>query len=203
MQMRSRWTLDATALTLLLGLLGIAGPVHANPVMPLHCLPTGTPDSWAVPARWTQWEVIDLDGKSTQSQVGYNDVDGDGLVSQGDELSLTAVGSGSIIEPVTHAYEITHEADTRTLIPLGQYDPQNPQGETWQSLYPDFGAEFAITAWSDANHSGIFDPGDTVSIGGVEWDVIRITFDAIGHFPGQATQESTWGRLKALFGLRR
>ncbi len=201
--MRSSRKQFGSAAVLLGGLLIISGHAGANPVSPLHCLPLGTPEGWEVPAQWSQWQVIDMEGQATQSQTGYNDADQNGLVSQGDELSLTGVGSGTIVEPVKPAYEITRDALDWILIPTGPYSGDNPQDETWETLYPTMGEEHAMSTWEDANHSGIFDPGDTVILDGEAWDVSRITLDAAGYFPGSATAESTWGQIKAFLGLRR
>jgi hypothetical protein len=82
--------------------------------------------------------------------------------------------------------------------PVG--DPvTNPVCQDWHQLYPEYCITYHVDGWND-NGDGIINECDVIIMAGQEWHIDQVGLDIIVE-PGQTgTEETSWGKVKKLFG---
>ncbi len=160
----------------------------------------------------TQWhELYPVYCQGPYEIVGWRD-NGDSILSFCDTVDMQPPGGGDP-EP-QHILEVTYTLELRPLLPpdIVNYwdytyhqdggDPLlEPVCSWWHEVYPEFCGERHIGAWED-NGSGDLDSCDVIvdDVSGLSYHVEGVHTDIITEpVPGTATDQSTWGKIKALF----
>lgn len=178
----------------------MVGVALANPLAPCYFSLVGPSEDPGIPPDGTQWEQIEPDYGWLREQLAWID-NGDLAISADDELELSYLGQGFLMDPPELHYHLERESLEWILAPGLSHNREDPHGEIWEERYPHFGNAHAMSEWQDANQSGVFDAGDVVRLDGEEWSVEQITLGLIAYFPNSAVHTSTWSRIKARLGF--
>ena len=199
---------------LVFGLAAVVGllfvPIHpVSSVLPttyLQYTPVAPPApgvhsvaQYPIPADCSTWHELWPNFCIDHHQTGYED-GGDGNLSECDNIILDGVTwHVDWVGPTYHFVEVIGGVDTWTEPSLDPgHNPDNPTGEVWHVVYPDFCAEFPIDGWDD-NGDGTLSPCDVIVSGGKSYHLVDVTINIITSEPGTPIEQSTWGLIKTFF----
>jgi hypothetical protein len=151
-----------------------------------------------VPPECTTWHEMYPVYCTPHHQTGYED-NGDGVISPCDFIWLDGARWHVIWSGPTYFCTGT-TGDLRCLEPLAPQPGGDPTCETWQQVYPVY-EQYHIDGWQD-NGNGVLDDCDVVTVLGINEN---LHIDSIGVdiivVPGPtATEQSSWSKVKKLFG---
>jgi len=167
---------------------------------PENCA-SGTP--WLPPPTCSSWHEIAPNFCVDHHQDGFQD-NGDGVVSVCDIITLDGAEYHVVNVSPTLYLDCSGggEASGTTMIlePEGAYSGEPLVGE-WFEVYPDFyGYAGPITSWVD-NGDGELSVCDQVVIAGQTCHVKRVGCNIRVVPFVNATETTTWGRIKSFFGI--
>jgi len=160
---------------------------------------------WVIPADCSVWHELYPTWCVAHHQEGYDDSDGDGVVSVCDNIieagwcwHIESVTTTYFFSPVSGGGQSAGE-------PVDPNPEPSPVCEMWHIVYAD-GPPFAycqsvhIEGWEDNNGSGTLDACDNIQIGGAWYHIDRVGCDVtVTGDPATGTDQGTWGWLKSLF----
>ncbi len=154
-----------------------------------------------IPPDCSDWHELHPNFCIVDHQDAYED-NGDGFVSECDVIVLSGT-----------RYHIDWAGPTYWLVPVEQGsehwveptipDPGgDPIGEIWHEVAPDFCMEWEVIEWMD-NGDGILSPCDVVMFAGDPnaYHIAEIGLNIEVTEEPSPVEESTWGRIKAFFGM--
>ncbi len=169
-----------------------APPALAD-VPDMHLDFTGDVKGLMLPANCSSWHELYPNYCVSHHQTGYED-NGDGVVSPCDYIVLDGI-----------RYHVTWVGPTYFTDDGHVYEPEgdptgSPVCQFWHWVYPVYCMSVHIEGWTDANGNEVVDACDMVQIGGQWVHIASVGLD-ITVTPGPtATEQTTWGQVKKLFG---
>ncbi len=160
----------------------------------------GSPILDPIPPDGSEWHELHPNFCFTDIQDGYED-NGDGIVSVCDVIILGGV-----------RYHIDWTGPTYYLVPTIPSDPHwveptdpepggDPTGEIWHEVHPVFCMEWEIINWED-NGDDVLSVCDMVTFhDGSVYHVEEIGLNIEITEEPSATEKSTWGKIKSMFGF--
>ena len=187
----------------------VAPAVSANPISIALFELTDRPYSLDIPPNGSLWhslagltEPSALDVTVVQEE--YTDA-GDALVSGGD-IILGWVGALRQEIGVMETCRLYRLLECGWIVGTRAPYVGTPVGETWLVIdpYELWGTELVVQAWDPAGSSGLPEAGDRVRLDN-EWLTIEWARLGVQGYYAQAisVRESTWSRIKSLYGENR
>lgn len=153
----------------------------------------------AIPPDGSIWHELWPNFCMDHVQNSYDDANGDNEMSVCDNFVLDGVTYHVDWVGPTYLLVPTSGPDTWTEPSLDpNHNPDDPVGEVWHQVYPDFCTEFPIDGWED-NGDGTLSPCDLIYSGGVEYHLADVGVNVITSESGVPVRRSTWGQIKDLF----
>lgn len=153
---------------------------------------------YVVPPDGSEWHELYPDFCYWHEQEAYDDADENGLMSPDDVITLN--GLNYRIEWVGPTYYVTWGDSAqieRYLEPMETEIGDDPTGETWHEVHPEFCTERLVQGWQD-NGDGVLSEFDYVEIDGYWFRVAAIEIN-ISATICDPVEPSTWGRIKQAF----
>jgi hypothetical protein len=164
---------------------------------------TGT--GWAIPANCSNWHELYPNYCVNHHQSGYEDTNGDGVVSVCDNIIEVPYSLCWHIDQVFTTYFFSPVVGGSTSVGETPRPPgETPVCDNWHIIsdYPPFSfcQSVHIDNWEDTNQNGVLDVCDNVQIGGIWYHIDKIGCDVKTSFnPATKAKPSSWGWLKSLF----
>ena len=185
--------LSAIAL-LLTGLLAFAVPAAGQIYLELGAPPVRD----TIPPDGSDWHELYPTFCIVHQQVGYED-NGDGVVSPCDNIVLDG-GLRYHVDWVGPTYFLAAQSgEPKFCEPTTPETGGDPTGHFWHEVAPNFCTEWRIDEWLD-NGDGVVSECDHVLIGGQLWHIEEIRLDITVTEEPNPVDESTWSRIKEIFG---
>lgn len=155
--------------------------------------------NYPIPGTGATWHELWPNFCTDHTQTGYAD-NGDGVMSSCDDILLDGVTwHVDWVGPTYHFIAVGTAVDSWTEPSLDPgHNPDDPVGEVWHVVYPDFCTEFPIDGWED-NGDGTLSPCDIIISGGISYHLEDITVNIITSEPSTPVRQSTWGKIKTIF----
>jgi hypothetical protein len=187
--MRYRLLLVAAALLALLPVSALA----QDKILELDTLPGRE----AIPPDCSGWHELWPSFCAISHQDSLLD-NGDGELSACDQIILD--GSRYRVDWVGPTYWM----DCELILEPTDYQPGSPVCQVWVEIWPDYGQQWHIDGWQD-NGNGVVDACDILVVSG-QGTVLTCHLNEVAlniRVTGEPTptEESTWGRIKSLFGF--
>ncbi len=175
------------------GLLVLAVPATGQLYLEFGAAPVRDP----IPPDGSPWHELFPNFCIMHTQTGYGD-NGDGVVSVCDMIYID--GQPHHIIWTGPTYYLYGDTGPAFYEPTGE--PGGiPIGQTWHEVAPNFCVEHTVIEWEDADGDGEVSHCDIIQFeDGSAWHVEEIRLD-ITVVPGSPVEESTWGKIKAVFGF--
>jgi hypothetical protein len=152
-----------------------------------------------VPPDCSVWQELFPSYPLPHHQDGYED-NGDGVISPCDYIILDGVRYHVTWTGPTYFTTCLHN-NQHYLEPTAPQTGEDPTCEIWQQVYPTF-TQYHIDDWYDGNTNGLLDVCDIAVVLEINeyLHIDSIGVDIIVEPVPTATEESTWGTVKKLFG---
>jgi hypothetical protein len=156
---------------------------------------------WRIPPNCSNWHELLPDYCTSHHQTDYQDANGDGLVSAGDNILETPGPYCWHIQQVLTSYFLSCP-DHGSFVAESDLPPRlpgTPVCRTW-TVVSDPPQQVHIDGWLDCNGNNFVDVCDVVSFAGACYHVDRIGCDVhVWYNEATRTRSHSWGWLKSLF----
>ena len=152
-----------------------------------------------IPPDCSDWHELHPNFCLVDHQDAYED-NGDGFVSACDVIILGGT-----------RYHVDWAGPTYWLVPVNPGDEQwmeptipdpgqNPIGEIWHEVAPDYCMEWEVLDWED-NGDGVLSPCDIIWFTDGPYHLAEIGLNIEITEEPSPIEQSTWGKIKAFFGM--
>ncbi len=154
------------------------------------------PGREAIPDDCSTWHELWPGFCASSHQDAFED-NGDGELSPCDYIHLD--GHRLHVDWVGPTYW----TDCDVILEPIDYVPGDPSCQEWIEIWPNYGALYHIESWED-NGDGEVGPCDSITLGGqppLDCHITDVGVNIHVRDDGTATEDSSWSRVKALFGF--
>lgn len=149
----------------------------------------------AIPGTCATWHELWPAFCAPRHQDGYDDGDGDGMISPCDGITLDGVAYHIVWVGPTYFLTCLSNGQQAGYEPTNPTPGGNPTCEIWHEVFPNFSQELHVDDWQD-NGDGVISPCDNVAIGGRLYHIDRIGLNIIIEPGTVSVDPESWGKVK-------